>query len=148
MRNFTKLLIFLFTIFLTEKIEAQTVITSQKNTGTWYPIMLGEKWDYDNDGVKELVVIRDNATSWEDKGQYPQGFYVQILQVNNKELLDITESTIENFTEVNNTNLKPIRFIDFDGDGYLSMIRLVTNVEFYQSFEWEWDGSKIIKVSP
>jgi len=105
-----------------------------------------EPWDYNNDGIKELVVIRDNATSWEDKGQYPQGFYVQILQVNNKELLDITESTIENFTEENNTNLKPVRFIDFDGDGYLSMIRLITNIEFNQSFEWEWDGVKIKRV--
>jgi len=107
-----------------------------------------EPWDYNNDGVKELVVIRDNATSWDDAHSTTQGFYVQILQVDDRDLIDITESTIENFTEVNNTNLKPIRFIDFDGDGYLSMIRLVTNVEFNQSFEWEWDGSKIIKVSP
>ena len=50
MRNFLKLLILLFTIFLSEKIEAQTVITSQKTTGKWYPVMLGERWDYYNDG--------------------------------------------------------------------------------------------------
>ena len=105
-----------------------------------------EPWDYNNDGIKELVVIRDNATSWDDAHSTIQGFYVQILQVDDRDLIDITESTIENFTEVNNTNLKPIRFIDFDGDGYLSMIRLVTNVEFNKSFEWEWDGIKIKRV--
>ena len=105
-----------------------------------------EPWDYNNDGIKELVVIRDNATSWDDAHSTIQGFYVQILQVDDRDLIDITESTIENFTEVNNTNLKPIRFIDFDGDGYLSMIRLVTNVEFNKSFEWEWDGIKIKSV--
>jgi hypothetical protein len=105
-----------------------------------------EPWDYNNDGIKELVVIRDNATSWDDAHSTTQGFYVQILQINNRELIDITESIIQNYTEVNNTNLKPVRFIDIDGDGYLSMIRLKTNIEFNYSFEWEWNGSTIQRI--
>ena len=105
-----------------------------------------EPWDYNNDGIKELVVIRDNATSWDDAHSTTQGFYVQILQINNRELIDITESIIQNYTEVNNTNLKPVRFIDIDGDGYLSMIRLKTNIEFNYSFEWEWNGSAIQRI--
>ena len=107
-----------------------------------------EPWDYNNDGIKELVVIRDNGTSWDDAHSPPQGFYVQILQINDRELIDITESIIEDYTEVNNTNLKPVRFIDFDDDGHLSMIRLRVNLEFNYSFEWEWNGSKIVKASP
>ena len=105
-----------------------------------------EPWDYNNDGIKELVIIRDNATSWDDAHSTTQGYYVQILQVNGKELIDITESIIENHTEVNGTNLKPVRFIDFDSDGYLSMVRLVSSIEFNQEREFEFNGSKIVRV--
>ena len=107
-----------------------------------------EPWDYDNDGVKELVVIRDNGSSWDDAHSTIQGFYTQILQVNDRELIDITNDVIENYTEELGTNLKPVRFIDFDNDGYLSMIRLRVNLEFNYSFEWEWNGSKIVRVNP
>ena len=107
-----------------------------------------EPWDYNNDGIKELVVIRDNGSSWDDAHSTTQGFYVQILQINDRELIDITESIIGDYTEVKNTNLKPVRFIDFDDDGYLSMIRLRVNLEFNYSFEWEWNGSKIVRVNP
>ena len=105
-----------------------------------------EPWDYNNDGIKELVVIRDNATSWDDAHSTTQGFYVQILQINDRELIDITESIIGDYTEVKNTNLKPVRFVDTDGDGYLSMIRLRVNLEFNYSFEWEWNGSTIQRI--
>ena len=104
-----------------------------------------EPWDYDNDGVKELVVIRDNGSSWDDAHSTTQGYYVQILKVNNKELIDVTESVIENYTEELGTNLKPVRFVDFDGDGFTSMFRMINSIEFNQQREWEWNGNIIKK---
>lgn len=105
-----------------------------------------EPWDYNNDGVKELVVIRDNGSSWDDAHSTIQGYYVQILQINDRELIDITNDIIENYTEESGTNLKPVRFIDFDGDGFTSMFRLITNIEQNSYREWEFNGSIIKRI--
>ena len=45
-----KLLYLSCTLLFCAQVFSQTVITSQKSTGTWYPVMLGDNWDYINDG--------------------------------------------------------------------------------------------------
>jgi len=42
--------------------------------------------------------------------------------------------------------MKPVRFLDLDGDGYLSMIRLTPNIELSKEFEWEFNGSIIKRI--
>lgn len=103
-------------------------------------------WDYNNDGIKEIVVVRDNGTSWKDAHSTPQGYYLQILKVSETNLIDITNSVIEENTEVANIGLKPVRFIDFDGDGFFSLIKMIKlHDEGGSELKWEWDGSLIVK---
>jgi hypothetical protein len=104
-------------------------------------------WDYNNDGIDEIVVIRDNATSWDDAFTPPNNrFYIQILKLEGKSLIDITDEMIENYTGQYTWGMKPVRFLDLDGDGYLSMIRLIPNIELSKEFEWEFNGSIIKRI--
>ena len=103
-------------------------------------------WDYNNDGIKEIVVVRDNGTSWKDAHSTPQGYYLQILKVSGTDLIDITNSIIDENSEVRNFGLKPVRFIDFDGDGFLSLFKMVKMFdEKGGSHKWEWNGIKVVK---
>jgi len=103
-----------------------------------------EPWDFDNDGIKEIVVVRDTGSSWADAHTGVIGFYIQLLKLDNKELVDITD-LIEYNTEVGKTNLAPIRFIDFDNDGYLSLSNVRNTYDVQDIYRWEWDGVYIKK---
>jgi len=103
-------------------------------------------WDYDGDGITELVVPRDNGTNWDNAHTQPKGHYVQILKIDETTLIDVTEDVIENYTEVGITALKPTRFVDFDNDGLYSFIRPQKYYDEPSIYEWEFNGSKIVRI--
>jgi len=112
-------------------------------------------WDYNGDGITELVVPRDNGTNWNNAHTLPKGHYVQILKIDKTTLIDVTVNVIENYTEVGITALKPTRFVDFDKDGLYSLIRpqKYFNLGGYRPgideppiYEWEFNGTKIVRV--
>ncbi len=116
--------------------------------------------DIDNDNVKELVIERLHL---EVNDQYTrqEGHYIQILEINGRNINDVTNGMIEdNFANDNGTNFGPctydnrfrthLRVDDTDGDGNMELFSLKHYLFTQDSKDhiWEWNGSKFIKVSP
>lgn len=101
-----------------------------------------QPWDYNNDGKKEIVIIRNKANGINDTpGEF--GFYIQLLKLNEKEFIDKT-GIIEFNTELNYDDIYSSRLFDFDGDGYSSLVNLRVTYDLHKRvYRWEWDGSKI-----
>ena len=108
--------------------------------------------DINNDNVNELVVERIGS-----KG----GHYVQILKLNGRSIIDVTENLIENnFATDEGVIYNPctydnrfrthMRVDDTDGDGNMELFSLKHYLFTQDSKDhiWEWNGSKFIKVSP
>jgi len=122
-------------------MDNQTLIPSVDG---WMLIDTIEPWDYNNDGIKELVVVRDFGTDWNTAHSGLNGFYIQLLKLDEKELIDITYLIEDNY-KTNGYNLNPTTFIDFDNDGYLSLSNIRTTYDRQDIYRWEWDGNVIRK---
>ena len=117
--------------------------------------------DLNYDGNKEIIFLRtgggedgsQNDTA-SNVGYFYSGWYIQVMDVNDKELNDITVDIMDTFYRDNivqfscaNPSDNWIYWIsinDYDNDGNLDIFnRMLENVPFHR---WEWNGSKYIKV--
>jgi hypothetical protein len=117
--------------------------------------------DLNYDGNKEIIFLRtgggedgsQNDTA-SNVGYFYSGWYIQVMDVNDKELNDITVDIMDTFYRDNivqfscaNPSDNWIYWIsinDYDNDGNLDIYnRMLENLPFHR---WEWNGSKYIKV--
>ncbi|MDA8934866.1 VCBS repeat-containing protein [Flavobacteriaceae bacterium] len=113
--------------------------------------------DLNYDGKKEIIFLRTGGGedgSGTDIGYFYSGWYIQVMDVNDKELNDITEDIIDTFYRDNivqyacanpsNNWIYWISINDYDNDGNLDIYnKMLDNIPFHR---WEWNGSKYIKV--
>ena len=117
--------------------------------------------DLNYDGNKEIIFLRtgggedgsQNDTA-SNVGYFYSGWYIQVMDVNDKELNDITVDIMDTFYRDNIVQFSCanpsdnwifwISINDYDNDGNLDIFnRMLENVPFHR---WEWNGSKYIKV--
>ena len=137
-----------------------------------------DSYDLDNDGTKEIILLRTGDNLDEDGqlfssggefsnifiGQsfYYGGYYIQIVKIVDREAIDVTLDFIsDNFNRTPNRMWSDcdydsswIRWLtigDYDNNGQIDLYTPL----FYEvgpgekDFKrWEWSGSKFIKVSP
>ena len=137
-----------------------------------------DSYDLDNDGTKEIVLLRTGDNLDEDGqlfnsggefsntfiGQsfYYGGYYIQIVKIVDREAIDVTLDFIsDNFNRTPNRmwsgcdyNSSWIRWLtigDYDNNGQIDLYTPL----FYEVGpgekifkRWEWNGSKFLKVSP
>lgn len=113
--------------------------------------------DLNYDGKKEIIFLRTGGGedgSGTDIGYFYSGWYIQVMEVNDKELNDISVDIIDTFYRDNivqfscaNPSDNWIYWIsinDYDNDGNLDIYnKMLENIPFHR---WEWNGSKYIKV--
>ena len=113
--------------------------------------------DLNYDGKKEIIFLRTGGGedgSGTDIGYFYSGWYIQVMEVNDKELNDISVDIIDTFYRDNivqfscaNPSDSWIYWIsinDYDNDGNLDIYnKMLDNIPFHR---WEWNGSKYIKV--
>lgn len=113
--------------------------------------------DLNYDGKKEIIFLRTGGGvdgSGTDIGYFYSGWYIQVMDVNDKELNDISVDIIDTFYRDNivqfscaNPSDNWIYWIsinDYDNDGNLDIYnKMLENIPFHR---WEWNGSKYIKV--
>ena len=113
--------------------------------------------DLNYDGKKEIIFLRTGGGedgSGTDIGYFYSGWYIQVMDVNDKELNDISVDIIDTFYRDNivqfscaNPSDNWIYWIsinDYDNDGNLDIYnKMLDNRPFHR---WEWNGSKYIKV--
>ena len=117
--------------------------------------------DLNYDGKKEIIFLRSgggedgsqNDTA-SNAGYFYSGWYIQVMDVNDKELNDITTDIMDTFYSDNivqfscanpaNNWIYWISINDYDNDGNLDIYnKMLDNRPFHR---WEWNGSKYIKV--
>ena len=117
--------------------------------------------DLNYDGNKEIIFLRtgggedgsQNDTA-SNAGYFYSGWYIQVMDVNDKELNDITVDIMDTFYRDNIVQFSCanpsdnwifwISINDYDNDGNLDIYnRMLENLPFHR---WEWNGSKYIKV--
>ena len=137
-----------------------------------------DSYDLDNDGTKEIILLRTGDNLDEDGqlfssggefsnifiGQsfYYGGYYIQIVKIVDREAIDVTLDFIsDNFNRTPNRMWSDcdydsswIRWLtigDYDNNGQIDLYTPL----FYEvgpgekDFKrWEWNGSKFIKISP
>ena len=117
--------------------------------------------DLNYDGNKEIIFLRtgggedgsQNDTA-SNVGYFYSGWYIQVMDVNDKELNDITVDIMDTFYRDNivqfscaNPSDNWIYWIsinDYDNDGNLDIYNRM--LEDRPLHRWEWNGSKFIKV--
>jgi len=113
--------------------------------------------DLNYDGKKEVIFLRTGGgvdAFSTDIGYFYSGWYIQVMEVNDKELNDISVDIIDTFYRDNIVQFSCanpsdnwifwISINDYDNDGNLDIYnRMLENVPFHR---WEWNGSKYIKV--
>ena len=122
----------------------------------WGLILEQNIFDIDGDGFLEIILNRTSAKTAEGgEDDFHLGWYFQVVETNQYfELFDVTEIYFEDYKSqrVNgvcqgeNHYIFNMGLFDYDNDG---------NIEYFNScdqgilkHEWEWNGSKFIKVSP
>jgi hypothetical protein len=117
--------------------------------------------DLNYDGNKEIIFLRtgggedgsQNDTA-SNVGYFYSGWYIQVMDVNDKELNDITVDIMDTFYRDNIVQFSCanpsdnwifwISINDYDNDGNLDIYnRMLENLPFHR---WEWNGSKYTKV--
>ena len=117
--------------------------------------------DLNYDGKKEIIFLRSgggedgsqNDTA-SNAGYFYSGWYIQVMDVNDKELNDITSDIMDTFYSDNivqfscanpaNNWIYWISINDYDNDGNLDIYnKMLDNRPFHR---WEWNGSKFVKV--
>ena len=112
--------------------------------------------DIDNDGEKELVIHKQLRNY--NNNLRTEGYYIQILEFNEREIIDVTSQYIQN-----NFGVGPketfycipddvfdgrIRVDDTDGDGNMEIFSIKTYKYGPQkNYFWEWNGSNFVKIS-
>jgi hypothetical protein len=112
--------------------------------------------DLDYDGTNEIILLRsggDANSGGTDIGYFYSGWYLQILDTNDKEIVDITDSIIETYysdtqeqycANPANNWIMWISVDDYDNDGNLDIFnKMMSNRPLHR---WEWNGSKYSKV--
>jgi len=121
----------------------------------WGLILEQNIFDIDGDGLLEIILNRTTAKTVEGGEDFHLGWHFQVVETNQYfELFDVTDKYFEEYESqrVNgvcqgeNHYFFNMGLFDYDNDG---------NIEFFNScdqgivkHEWEWNGSKFIKVSP
>tara|TARA_B100000902_G_scaffold204373_1_gene194843 strand:- start:3 stop:1946 length:1944 start_codon:yes stop_codon:yes gene_type:complete len=112
--------------------------------------------DLNYDGFKEIIVLRsggDANSAGTDIGYFYSGWYLQVLKLNGKELIDITSSIIETYysdspedfcNNLDNNWIYWLNVDDYDNDGNLDISnKMMANRPLHR---WEWNGSKYVKL--
>jgi hypothetical protein len=135
---------------------AQGRYTEIPEVKDWGLILEQNVFDIDGDGFLEIILNRTSAKTAEGgEDDFHLGWYFQVVETNQYfELFDVTEIYFEDYKSqrVNgvcqgeNHYIFNMGLFDYDNDG---------NIEYFNScdqgilkHEWEWNGSKFIKVSP
>jgi hypothetical protein len=105
-----------------------------------------ESYDLDNDGTNELILNRAggdiNYTNFYD------GWYIQVLKMDNKEFIDMTNQFIDN-NSVNHIGrhnwITWIRFQDYDKNGKVDLFSMVNGPQSF--IRWELRDKKLIRIN-
>ena len=113
--------------------------------------------DLDYDGTNEIILLRsggDTNSGGTDIGYFYSGWYLQILDTIDKEIVDITDNIIETYFSDSqeqycanpaNNWIMWISVDDYDNDGNLDIFnKMMSNRPLHR---WEWNGSKYSKVN-
>ena len=124
-------------------------------------------YDIDDDGIKEIFLNKTGSANFEGNNDPVSGWYIQCIRLNGREVVDITEKIIDVFNlkgetkeyiedllannsgtcQIRSSNfLNLLSISDYDNDGNLNMFSLGEASD--SIYEWIWNGSKFIKVSP
>ena len=114
--------------------------------------------DLDYDGTNEIILLRsggDANSGGTDIGYFYSGWYLQILDTIDKEIVDITDNIIETYfsdaqeqycANPENNWIMWISIDDYDNDGNIDIFnKMMSNRPLHR---WEWNGSKYIKINP
>ena len=114
--------------------------------------------DLDYDGTNEIILLRsggDANSGGTDIGYFYSGWYLQILDTIDKEIVDITDNIIETYfsdtqeqycANPANNWIMWISIDDYDNDGNIDIFnKMMSNRPLHR---WEWNGSKYIKINP
>ena len=134
---------------------AQGRYTEIPEVKDWGLILEQNIFDIDGDGLLEIILNRTTAKTAEGGEDFHMGWHFQVVETNQYfELFDVTDKYFEEYKSqrVNgvcqgeNHYFFNMGLFDYDNDG---------NIEFFNScdqgivkHEWEWNGSKFIKISP
>jgi len=114
-------------------------------------------YDLNQDGINEIILNRTGGgylSNNENLVNFYDGWYIQVLSLNNElELIDITDSIIEDFYSdepedycgnLENNWIYWLVIDDYDNNGNLDIYnRMMSNRPLHR---WEWNGSKFSKI--
>jgi len=107
-------------------------------------------YDLDNDGLNEVLITRSGGRVGDFNYVYfYSGWYIQVIKLNNRSAVDMTNSYIENniYTQnvPNNQEWIPwMRFGDFDNNGKIDFYSVkCTNLPMVR---WELQNKKLIRI--
>ena len=132
-------------------------ITYLPKTPSWGTSLGIVTYDIDDDGIKEIFLNKCGSAYFEGNNDPSSGWNIQCLRLDGREVVDITEKTIDVYNSgredhdggcrtINQNSLSLLTINDYDNDGNLNMFTV--GRESDRINEWIWNGSKFIKVSP
>ena len=103
-------------------------------------------YDLDNDGVNELILNRAGGNGYNQF--FYDGWYIQVLKMDNQEFMDMTNRFIEN-NSVNHIGrhnwVTWLRFQDYDNNGKMDLFSMVNGTQSF--IRWELRDKKLIRIN-
>lgn len=125
----------------TYKYSEKTIIPMVNGYGTVVDIDMA---DLDGDGINELAINR--AGGHGNYQNFYEGWYIQIVKMNGKQLIDVTNQYIDNNSFRNGPFnwLIWVRFQDYDKNGKLDLFSTICGEHGF--VRWELRDKKLIRV--
>jgi hypothetical protein len=101
--------------------------------------------DLDGDGTNELAINR--AGGHGNYQNFYEGWYIQIVKMNNKQFTDVTNEYIDNNSFRNGPFnwLIWVRFQDYDKNGKLDLFSTICGE--HKFVRWELQNKKLIRIN-
>lgn len=104
-----------------------------------------DQYDLDGDGINELIINRAGGRSTNE--YFYQGWFIQVVKLEGKNLIDVTNQFIENNSiDVNYPKwIVWLRFQDYDDDGKVDLFSMVNGG--HEFVRWELENKKLKRIN-